>query len=126
MGNQIYQLNEAEGIFYPAFDKYLCRDAQIVKGCVGRIEHNMMLDKEGAEALKALVAGDEKLQHFYRSNAEEAMKIIAAAVICILRIFTCRRQERLHCPSILTMTGFHEVFTRVLPCRYRRISFLKI
>ncbi|MDE7046163.1 MAG: hypothetical protein K2O97_14390, partial [Acetatifactor sp.] len=50
-------------------------DAQIVKGCVGGIEHNMVLDKEEAEALKALVAGDEKLQRFYRANAEEAMKI---------------------------------------------------
>lgn len=50
-------------------------DAQIVKGCVGRIDHNMVLDAEEAEALKALVAGDEKLQRFYRRNAEEAMKI---------------------------------------------------
>lgn len=29
MENQIYQLNQAEGIFYPAFDKYLCRDEQV-------------------------------------------------------------------------------------------------
>lgn len=27
--NQIYELNPAEGIFYPAFDKYLCEDGQI-------------------------------------------------------------------------------------------------
>ena len=27
--NPIYYLNQAEGIFYPAFDKYLCKDEQI-------------------------------------------------------------------------------------------------
>lgn len=29
MKDQIYRLNQAEGIFYPAFDKYLCKDGQI-------------------------------------------------------------------------------------------------
>ena len=27
--NKIYQLNVAEGIFYPAFDKYICSDEQV-------------------------------------------------------------------------------------------------
>ena len=27
--NPVYYLNQAEGIFYPAFDKYLCKDEQI-------------------------------------------------------------------------------------------------
>lgn len=29
MSNQIYSFNRAEGVFYPAFDKYLCDDSQI-------------------------------------------------------------------------------------------------
>ena len=29
MMNKIYQLNVAEGIFYPAFDKYICSDEQV-------------------------------------------------------------------------------------------------
>ena len=27
--DKIYRLNEAEGIFYPAFDKYICKDEQV-------------------------------------------------------------------------------------------------
>ena len=29
MKNRIYRLNQAEGIFYPAFDRYLCKDEQV-------------------------------------------------------------------------------------------------
>ncbi len=37
MSNQIYRMNEAEGIFFPAFDKHICDDSQMsMEG--GRIE----------------------------------------------------------------------------------------
>ena len=29
MSNQIYRMNEAEGIFFPAFDKHICDDSQM-------------------------------------------------------------------------------------------------
>ncbi len=37
ISNQIYRMNEAEGIFFPAFDKHICDDSQMsMEG--GRIE----------------------------------------------------------------------------------------
>lgn len=56
-------------------------DEQIVRGRVGGIEHNMVLNREEGETLKALVAGDEKLQQYYRTNAEKAMKIDYKAIL---------------------------------------------
>lgn len=56
-------------------------DTQIQKGCVGKLENCMVLDEEEGESLKAIVASDEKLQRFYRSNAEEAMKIDHRAIM---------------------------------------------
>ncbi len=56
-------------------------DAQIQKGCAGKLEKNMVLDEEEGRRLKAAVASDEKLQRFYRANAEEAMKIDHRAIM---------------------------------------------
>ena len=50
-------------------------DAQIQKGRAGKLEKSMVLDGEEGERLKEIVASDEKLQRFFRANAEEAMKI---------------------------------------------------
>ncbi len=56
-------------------------DEEIEEGNPGKIADNMILTGEEAEKIKALVAEDAKLQEFYRSNAEEALKIDHRAVM---------------------------------------------
>ncbi len=56
-------------------------DEQIQKGCAGKLEKSMILSKEEGERLKVIVASDEKLQRFFRANAEEAMKIDRRAIM---------------------------------------------
>lgn len=50
-------------------------DQEILEGNPGRIENNLVVDPEEAAVLRRFVQKEEKLQSFYRNNAEEAMKI---------------------------------------------------
>lgn len=56
-------------------------DGQIKKGCAGKLDKSMVLDEEEGERLKKAVVSDQKLQRFYRTNAEEAMKIDHRAIM---------------------------------------------
>lgn len=68
--------SDREGALEEVVPRWKCEwDEQIKKDCPGKLEKNMILSVEEGERLKALVSADEKIQRFYRANAEKAMKI---------------------------------------------------